>query len=221
MLNRARAAESHPAFREFLGQRAGDILTDDYFTSESTWVRLNDNPLDLVIGPYEVYEDQLMGLKSSYEARVLWRDFAESEKIQHFQREIPSLCKTLGPYLSKMLVMSDSRLELSVADILYAGGFARKGIPAIALTLPNDEKVIEEVGSRQIILKNILEAKFNNVAWPVINQMNPDASVLAMASTEFDTASVEEGSSVTIKWRGSPVFDYDDKSFVTPILFCA
>ena len=171
MLNRARAVESHPAFREFLGQRAGDILTDDYFTSESTWVRLNDNPLDLVIGPYEVYEDQLMGLKSSYEARVLWRDFAESEKIQHFQREIPSLCKTLGPYLSKMLVMSDSRLELSVADILYAGGFARKGIPAIALTLPNDEKVIEEVGSRQIILKNILEAKFNNVAWPVINRV--------------------------------------------------
>jgi ubiquinol-cytochrome c reductase iron-sulfur subunit len=44
------------------------------------------------------------------------------------------------------------------------------------------------------------------VAWPVINQMNPDASVLAMASTEFDLSSVEEGASVTIKWRGSPVF---------------
>lgn len=44
------------------------------------------------------------------------------------------------------------------------------------------------------------------VAWPLINQMNPDASVLAMASTEFDVSSVEEGSSVTIKWRGSPVF---------------
>lgn len=44
------------------------------------------------------------------------------------------------------------------------------------------------------------------VAWPLINQMNPDASVLAMASTEFDLSSVEEGSSVTIKWRGSPVF---------------
>ena len=44
------------------------------------------------------------------------------------------------------------------------------------------------------------------VAWPVINQMNPDASVLALASTEFDLSSVEEGSSVTIKWRGTPVF---------------
>ena len=44
------------------------------------------------------------------------------------------------------------------------------------------------------------------VAWPLINQMNPDASVLALASTEFDVSSVEEGSTVTIKWRGSPVF---------------
>lgn len=42
--------------------------------------------------------------------------------------------------------------------------------------------------------------------WPLINQLNPDASVLAMASTEFDLSSVAEGSSVTIKWRGSPVF---------------
>jgi ubiquinol-cytochrome c reductase iron-sulfur subunit len=44
------------------------------------------------------------------------------------------------------------------------------------------------------------------VAWPVINQMNPDASVLALSSTQYDMSSLEEGSSVTIKWRGSPVF---------------
>ena len=44
------------------------------------------------------------------------------------------------------------------------------------------------------------------VAWPLINQLNPDASVLALASTEFDVSSVPEGSTVTITWRGSPVF---------------
>ena len=44
------------------------------------------------------------------------------------------------------------------------------------------------------------------VIWPFVDQMNPDASVLALASTEFDLAGVEEGASVTIKWRGSPVF---------------
>lgn len=42
--------------------------------------------------------------------------------------------------------------------------------------------------------------------WPLINQLNPDASVLALASIEFDLSRVEEGQSVTIMWRGSPVF---------------
>ncbi len=43
-------------------------------------------------------------------------------------------------------------------------------------------------------------------AWPLINQLNPDASVLALASIEFDLSSIAEGESVTIKWRGLPVF---------------
>jgi ubiquinol-cytochrome c reductase iron-sulfur subunit len=42
--------------------------------------------------------------------------------------------------------------------------------------------------------------------WPMIDQMNPDASVLAVSSIEFDLAPVTEGQSVTVKWRGSPVF---------------
>lgn len=42
--------------------------------------------------------------------------------------------------------------------------------------------------------------------WPLIDQMNPDASVLALASIEFDLSSIAEGETVTIKWRGLPVF---------------
>ena len=42
--------------------------------------------------------------------------------------------------------------------------------------------------------------------WPLINQLNPDASVLALASVDFDLAPVAEGQAVTIKWRGQPIF---------------
>jgi ubiquinol-cytochrome c reductase iron-sulfur subunit len=42
--------------------------------------------------------------------------------------------------------------------------------------------------------------------WPFINQMNPDASVLALASVEVDLAPIAEGQEITIKWRGNPVF---------------
>ncbi|MFZ9500047.1 MAG: ubiquinol-cytochrome c reductase iron-sulfur subunit [Beijerinckiaceae bacterium] len=44
------------------------------------------------------------------------------------------------------------------------------------------------------------------VAWPLISQMNPDASTLALASTEVDISAIPEGGSLTVKWRGKPVF---------------
>lgn len=44
------------------------------------------------------------------------------------------------------------------------------------------------------------------VVWPLINQLNPDASTLALASIQYNIASIEEGQSVTIMWRGLPVF---------------
>lgn len=45
-----------------------------------------------------------------------------------------------------------------------------------------------------------------NIAWPLIHQMNPDASVKALASIEVDLSEVEVGQSMTVTWRGKPVF---------------
>src|SRR5690606_1386604 len=44
------------------------------------------------------------------------------------------------------------------------------------------------------------------VAWPFIDQMNPSADTLALASVEFDLTKVEPGQQVTINWRGKPLF---------------
>ena len=43
-------------------------------------------------------------------------------------------------------------------------------------------------------------------AWPFIHQMNPDSSVKALASTEVDISQIEPGKSITVLWRGKPVF---------------
>ena len=44
------------------------------------------------------------------------------------------------------------------------------------------------------------------VVWPLVDQMNPDASVKALASTEVDVSSVLPGKAITVLWRGKPVF---------------
>ena len=42
--------------------------------------------------------------------------------------------------------------------------------------------------------------------WPLVDQMNPDASAIALASTEVDLSPVQEGAAITVMWRGKPVF---------------
>jgi ubiquinol-cytochrome c reductase iron-sulfur subunit len=44
------------------------------------------------------------------------------------------------------------------------------------------------------------------VAWPLIDQMNPAADTLALASTEVDVSKIAEGQAITVTWRGKPVF---------------
>lgn len=171
LLAEASRSERHQGFRDFLAQRAKDLLVDEYHASDTLWVRLDANPIDLVIGPYEVYEDRLMGLKAAYEAILFERDFEESGKLLHLQGELSSLCKFVEKDLGRPINVQDTPVKLSVANLIYAGGEARKAVPAIAFSLPNDERVIEEVGSRQVILKNVIEAKFNLVAHATSNRL--------------------------------------------------
>ncbi len=44
------------------------------------------------------------------------------------------------------------------------------------------------------------------LAWPFIDQMNPDAATLALAQVDVDVSQVAEGQSITAKWRGKPIF---------------
>lgn len=178
--------EDNVQFRTYLKQRADDVLTDNYYASEALWVRLCGAPLDLVIGPYEVYEDRLLGIKSAYEAMLLARDFEYSDKIRNLKHNLTALRRELERELQSSISVEESRVELSVATLVYTGGEARSAIPAIAFNLPNDERVTEEVGARQVILRNVLEAKFNSVAWPIAEQvLSSPSGDREMAFTSF------------------------------------
>ena len=49
------------------------------------------------------------------------------------------------------------------------------------------------------------------VVWPLVDQMNPDASVKALASTEVDISSLKPGNTITVLWRGKPVFRSEER----------
>jgi len=83
LLHEAAGLTGNASLRRFLNLRADAFLSNDYYASDVAWMDL-DAPLDITIGPYETYNDELFGYKASYEAYVNLRDDRETERLKSF-----------------------------------------------------------------------------------------------------------------------------------------
>ncbi len=82
------AAENadNPSLKKYLTTRAAAFLSNDYFESDMNWMDVKDNDIEIVIGPYEVYEDGMFNYKTSFESFLTIRDPVESEKLDVFKK---------------------------------------------------------------------------------------------------------------------------------------
>src|SRR3990167_4853619 len=78
LLKEAAALSEDKDFANYLTMRAEAFLNDNYQPSDFAWMAMKTNPIDLVIGPIETYEDQLFGYRAAFEAYVLVKDLAWS-----------------------------------------------------------------------------------------------------------------------------------------------
>ena len=93
-------------------------------------------------------------------------------------------------------------------EILLVRQLNRRGICDVSTVTHDDKHDVEDAGKRDflyIATGAVGAVGAALVAWPLINQMNPDASVKAMATVEVDLAPIVEGQAVILKWRGNPV----------------
>ena len=174
--------EKRRAMSRYLSARASALRNDDYYESDLQWIDLVPNGLDVVIGPYEVYEDGLMGVKAAYEAMITFQDPEDAAQVSQFVSEAAQFHDYLTRSLNLKFEPPGPTNNLVVANLLYSSGDARKGIPAIAFTLPNDERVIEEKGTKEVILKNVLEAKFRHILLPICNALGETTDAKAALS---------------------------------------
>src|SRR5205085_9286210 len=90
LLRDAAGLTSNATLKAFLTKRADAFLSDNYYASDVAWMDL-DAPIDVTIGPYETYEDELFGYKAAYEAFVTVRDEGESGKLVKFSGYLQEL----------------------------------------------------------------------------------------------------------------------------------
>jgi hypothetical protein len=165
-LRAAAGATRQPTLKAFLESRADALFTNDYYASDVAWMRL-DASIEPTIGPYEVYADDWFNYKAAFEAFITVRDQAETAKLERFGGELQWLEDRLPiekHYRRKKL---GGLAPMRVVNVVFAAGDGNHGVQTAAFNLPNDERIVAEMGSKRTMLKNFQQAKFERVLVPI------------------------------------------------------
>ncbi len=171
LLREASKLADDQEFANYLNLRADAIQSDDFQASDFAWMDMKNNPIDVVIGPIENYEDQLFGYRAAYESYVLIKDLKWSERLAKFAAFLPELQKGLPVDAKYKQEVPGSDADLNAYDVVYYAGHSNAGSKTIAINLPNDEQVQLEKGTRRLQLKNAMRAKFDKILVPIAEQL--------------------------------------------------
>ena len=166
LLREAAMLTTQPTLKTFLDKRATALSSNDYYDSDLAWMAL-DATIEPTIGPYEVYEDEWFNYKAAFESFIGVRDQAETQKLARFGSELQEIENNLpidSKYRNPKL---GSLAPIRVVNTLFSSGDGNRGVQTAAYNLPNDERVIEQKGSKRVMLKNTQEAKFKVVLVPI------------------------------------------------------
>src|SRR6266542_3192452 len=165
-LREAAALTNNTSLKSYLTKRADALLSDDYRDSDMAWMDLN-GPIEVVIGPYEVYEDNLFNYKAAYEAFVTVVDAPETAKLAAYARALPDMERNLPEPEQYKNMSRGTESPIRVVEEVYTAGDARHSVQTAAFNLPNDEVVREKKGSKKVLLKNVMDAKFRQSGKPI------------------------------------------------------
>jgi hypothetical protein len=171
LLLRASELAEDEEFSAYLTMRAQALKTDDYQASDMAWMDMKNNPVEVVIGPIETYQDALYGYRAAFETFVLIKDQVWSERLARFAKYMPELQQGLPVADEYKAEMPGSDADLGAYDLAYCAGDCNSGAKTIAINLPNDEEVQLAKGTRRLQLKNAMLAKFNQILMPISNEL--------------------------------------------------
>ncbi|MCY4188496.1 MAG: hypothetical protein OXD30_08430 [Bryobacterales bacterium] len=167
LLRRAASLAEDGEFQRYLRMRADGFESNDYQPSDFAWMEMQENSVDLVIGPIESYEDGILGTKTAFEAYVLVKDKQWSHRLARYSALLPALQDGLPVPPRYRAEEPGGDSQLNAYDVLFYAGDCNAGAKTIAINLPNDERVQLERGSRRLQLKNAMRAKFDNILLPI------------------------------------------------------
>ncbi|MBZ5609877.1 MAG: hypothetical protein LAP38_16575 [Acidobacteriia bacterium] len=186
LLEQAAGLTGNATLKKFLTSRAAAFRSNDYYESDLAWMDL-DAPIDITIGPYETYNDELFGYKAAFEVYVNLRDEAETAKLKFFgdhlqevENNLPIDARYRNPKLG-------SQAPIRVVNEVFSAGDGEHGVQTAAYNLPNDDRVVAQKGSKRVMMRNVQEAKFHSTLEPISKRVLAPANQADLSFDSFFT----------------------------------
>jgi len=166
LLREAAALTDNASLKKFLTTRADAFASNNYYESDMAWMDL-DAPVDVTYGPYETYQDELFGYKAAFEAYINVRDDKESARLAFLGQHLQDIENNLPEDAQYRTAKLGGLAPLRVVNEVFSAGDGAHGVQTAAYNLPNDDKVVQQKGSKRVMLKNVQEAKFKSTLVPI------------------------------------------------------
>src|ERR1700733_14278916 len=166
LLRDAAALTDNESLKKFLTTRADAFASNNYYQSDMAWMDL-DAPLDVTFGPYETYIDEIFGYKASFEAYINVRDDKETARLAFLGKHLQDIENNLPEDAQYRTAKLGGLAPLRVVNEVFSAGDGAHGVQTAAYNLPNDDKVVQQKGSKRVMLKNVQEAKFKSTLVPI------------------------------------------------------
>lgn len=184
LMREAAGLTNNESLAIFLRSRAEAFFTDDYRQSDLDWMDL-DSAVEITIGPYEVYEDKLFGYKTAFESFVTVADPEESQKLARYKSELPAMERNLPIPDDMKNFERGAESPIRVVDVVFTAGDTKAGVQTIAFNLPNDEVVREQKGSKKVLLRNVIAAKYEKILDPIAERLVAEEQVNLVTAEAF------------------------------------
>lgn len=209
LLDQSAKLAENKQLKKYLVARAKSLRTNDYYPSDLVWMDMKTSNIDFVAGPIENYEDELFNYKTSFEAYILLKNHRETKFYNQFIKFLPKLQKALPVQKKYKKEVPGKGSDIGVYNAIYYAGDCNAAGKTIAINLPNDPRVQLKKGSRKLMLKNVMEAKFNLIVKPISEVViDPEQAKLVTFNAFFQNTMFHEvahglGIKNTINKKGS------------------
>jgi len=185
LLRKAAEKADSPSLKAFLLARAASCETNDWASSDAAWVDVQGSRFEVTVGPYEVYEDALMGYKAAFEIFITMTDPELSEGLATVVAYLDELEAALPLDDKHRGYQRASASPIFAVALLASAGDTRAGVQTIAFNLPNDEDVREKKGSKKVLLRNVIDAKFERLLTPIAQAVLADDQLPLLRREDF------------------------------------